>query len=373
MRREPIYARLCHLLGTGLGLRGQADAALFADKQTDWENLFRLSREQAVAGIVWDGLLTLPKELQPEKALFYRWMGYVLEIERANKHLNTVLRKMDSFFANDFKLPYVVLKGQGIAALYPRPEHRSCGDIDLYAGAKGAKELDRLFPEKGFRRKTLSTKHSNYYLDGIEVENHYMAALFFWPGNALKMRELVDSWFPRGIVSRTMHPAEEGELLHIPVAPSWFEALFAVIQFSSHLRLEGVGLRQLCDWYMLTHQPGLDRERYSQGLHFLGLSVLNAALERLSASLLEERKVRLSRAEREVERAIWEGGNFGHHADDAHDHTFASAGGFLKVMGRLFLHDVRRSCRFFRFAPMECLLTPLFRVAGYVRRKGGVR
>ncbi|MGI6219450.1 MAG: nucleotidyltransferase family protein [Bacteroidaceae bacterium] len=373
MKRKPVYVQLCNLLSAGLGVNAQADPTLFPKGETDWESVYSLSQQQAVVAVAWDGLLTLPKELHPEKELFYKWFSRVVETERANQRVNSALQELDKLMVGEFKMPYVCLKGQGTAALYPHPQHRSCGDIDFYAGRNAAKRLDTLLESHGFQIKSHSTKHSEYSYKGVDIENHYMIALFFWLGNAWKLETLVKEWFPGGIVSRTLQQAEGSEPLTIPVAPSWFEALFSVIHFSAHLRLEGVGLRHLCDWYVLVHQPGLDIDRYSQGLHLLGLAYMASAMDRLSLSLLEGKKVRLRKMEQKVEDAIWKGGNFGHHAEDAYDHAFASSGGFWRVMFRLFRHDVRRSCDFFRLAPMECLLTPLFRVAGYVRRRGGIR
>lgn len=344
---------------------------MFPKGEANWESLYSLARQQAVAAIAWDGLLTLPKELHPEKKLFYQWFSCVLETERANQKVNATLKELDDLMANKFHMPYICLKGQGTATLYPHPEHRSCGDIDFYAGRKTAKELDDLLERNGFRAESHSTKHTKYDFHSVNVENHYMVSLFFWPGNTWKLDRLVKEWFPNGIVFRAMQTRKDGSF-PIPIAPPWFEALFSVIHFSSHLRLEGVGLRHLCDWYLLARQPGLDIDRYSQGLHILGLAYMASTMERLARSLLEGKDVRLSRMEQKVEQAIWEGGNFGHYAKDAHDHSFASSGGFLKVMLRLFAHDVRRSYCFFRLAPMECLLSPLFRMGGYVRRKGGI-
>lgn len=345
---------------------------LFPKGETDWEKVLELARKQAVVAVAWDGLQTLPRELRPEKDLYYKWLACTLETEHTNVRLNAAVKELDSLLTDELKWPYVLLKGQGTAAVYPHPEHRTGGDIDFYAGRKEAKKLDAILVSKGFSPISHSTKHTEYFCKDVVVENHYLIALFFWPGNAWKLSELVKEWFPSGVVSRQI-VAENGSKFSAPVPPAWFEALFAVIHFSTHLRLEGVGLRHLCDWYLLTHRSDLDRDRYSQGLHLLGLAYMAATLERLSAVLLEGKPMRLMRVEQKVEQAIWNGGNFGLHAADAYDHTFASAGGFWRVMARLFLHDLRRSFSFFRLAPMECLLTPFFRVGGYLRRRGGMR
>ena len=44
-----------------------ADGSLFGE-QTDWQAIYKLARKQTVMGIAYDGLLTLPAELQPQRA-----------------------------------------------------------------------------------------------------------------------------------------------------------------------------------------------------------------------------------------------------------------------------------------------------------------
>lgn len=366
------------LLRAGLGIE-VTDGNLFSVREkVDWETLFRMAKEQTITAIIWDGIMSLPENLYPPKTLWYQWLGNVLKIEKSNEYLNTILPEILERAAGagirmeDGVMPITLLKGQGTAAVYPNPLHRSPGDVDIYAG-NGYKLLEKNLPKMGFRRIGHSTKHAEYEYKGIIVENHRYTALFFCPWLAWRLKKLVVEWFPEELTVRKIGTEET------LVAPLWFEALFGVIHFRTHLHLEGVGWRQLCDWWLLkqrltSEDNKLQTEyaRYEKGLHKLKLIRIETLMEELFSILVLQNKNigDLSPTTLEVYKEMMSGGNFGHYAKDAHNHSFAYQTGFWKGAYNLALHDIRRSKKFFSLFPEEVLFSPLFRIGGYLKRKG---
>ena len=56
-----------------------ADATIFAGITSEaWQECYRLSVRQGVMALAWDGLITLPTELQPPKSLKINWWLAVL-------------------------------------------------------------------------------------------------------------------------------------------------------------------------------------------------------------------------------------------------------------------------------------------------------
>lgn len=368
------------------GLFGKpADCRLFLHlEKREWEEVYRLSVEQAVTGVVWDGLLTLPKEQQPHKSLWYKWLGRVLRIEKENEQLNEMLPVVLKLLSGiglplgEREVPVALLKGQGTAALYRNPLRRIPGDIDVYAGdCYGTLEQFLQRDESPFERVGCSTKHTTYLYAGVSVENHRYVALFFCPWLTWRLRRLVREWFPKELKVREIAVPGIGKS-EVWVAPAWFEALFAVIHFRAHLHLEGVGWRQLCDWWLIRCQLSLEGEaseqrfRYERGLRLLGLVRMEEVMEEVFEKLLlrNERPESLSPWARKVCKEMAEGGNFGHHAADAHDHSHAWQKGFWRTLWNLWLHDVSRSVRFFYLFPGEAVFSPFFRIGGYIRRRG---
>ena len=97
----------------------------------EWRALLTLAREQTVTGLVYDALrrpqyacfvpeeISLPLMLEAEK------------IERRSKKVRGVADELLSGLSAAGLYP-IIFKGPSIAALYPVPELRISGDIDLY-------------------------------------------------------------------------------------------------------------------------------------------------------------------------------------------------------------------------------------------------
>ena len=60
-----VEKQLLALLKVGLW-EISVESSLF-DKEVDWKAIIKLSKEQTVSGIVYDGMLSLPQELRPPR------------------------------------------------------------------------------------------------------------------------------------------------------------------------------------------------------------------------------------------------------------------------------------------------------------------
>ena len=65
-------------------------------------------------------------------------------------------------------LPYILLKGMSLARLYPRPDSRACGDIDICFPHNYEKGNILL----GNPDAEVNGKHAEMAIDGVNVENH---------------------------------------------------------------------------------------------------------------------------------------------------------------------------------------------------------
>lgn len=116
------------------GLWGKpADPDQFPIGATDWKEIFRIAKEQTVQVIIADGIETLPQENWPPKEALMR----LLMVRVRTSQMHTQLANNISLIVNALNaegIPSVLLKGQGVAQNYLKPESRMCGDIDLYVG-----------------------------------------------------------------------------------------------------------------------------------------------------------------------------------------------------------------------------------------------
>lgn len=354
------------LLRAGLG-KEPADSGLFCIKEkVDWNALLRISEEQTVVAVVWDGMLTLPQKLHPQKAFFYQWLAKVLAVEKSNARMNGLLPEIVHIVAG-LNVPVAVLKGQGTGALYPNPSHRQSGDIDLYSGTYND-ILQRSLPQMGFVATDYRNgKHSELIYKEVVVENHYCIEEFFYPPHRKAFAEMVDSWYPSGINYRTVSGTS------IPIPPSWFEALLGVAHFGKHLLCSGVGLRHLCDWavIMSTQLPAMEQERFLTGIKKLGLEDLTSAMAELSVTYLgfdkEELGFLIRNTRKSHERAelllkdTLRVGNFGQY-----DTNYTSGKG-IKGFIRFIWRKAKRNYTFWPFYRIEALLLPIAKVLGRVK------
>lgn len=93
--------------------------------------LLHEARKQAVDGVLLDGLSkVIVKDDPHSQKLKLQWIANALQLERRNVLTNQCAKKVTEFF-REGGYRNCVLKGQGVALLYPNPKRRRCGDIDL--------------------------------------------------------------------------------------------------------------------------------------------------------------------------------------------------------------------------------------------------
>ena len=162
------------------GLWGVAvDPDNFRSDSTDWKAVLRIAKEQTMLAVVTDGIEMLPKELWPPKEVMMKLAMMRLKTEQAHTLLNSTIAKIVGALEVE-GVHSVLLKGQGIAQNYRRPESRTCGDIDLYTGLGGYQRayeiIEALHEGRPHKEAAECTHHLHTDLNGVEVEIHRQAS-----------------------------------------------------------------------------------------------------------------------------------------------------------------------------------------------------
>jgi hypothetical protein len=166
----------------------------------------------------------------------------------------------------------VLMKGAGLAALYPQAQLRTWGDIDLFVG------IDQYHPACAVMRDTFPKalkfdeeldhyKHYNLIADGISIEVHRVSVGFQHPIDAKRYTKMeaegmgnAESLMVNGIEVRVPNPT--------------FNALFVMLHCWEHATTQGANIRQFCDLALLLHHyaASIDRKklhRWLKSLHLL--------------------------------------------------------------------------------------------------------
>lgn len=133
----------------------------------DWDTLFDESQNHGLTTWVWEGISMLPLEKQPSRQQRISWAlsaQEVIDNYYSNKKVLSDL--IDLCNKNQIKL--MVLKGFGLSRIYPKPQLRAFGDIDVFV-FDDYEKLNRIL---GTGDETSDGKHSEIMFEGLEIENH---------------------------------------------------------------------------------------------------------------------------------------------------------------------------------------------------------
>lgn len=247
-----------------------ANPALFADVPPSvWQDCHKLAVEQGVMALAWDGVQTLPADVQPPKALKLSWALAAESYEKRYRRYCHTLAELSDFYRTH-GITTVQLKGVGLSTYYPVPSHREGGDIDIFtyssdpqrrSDAEANRLADRLMEEKGIAvDMEHSEKHSVFYYKGIPVENHKTFINVETYRVAVKMDRLL-----RELLQPVPAELEGGCTVLVPSAP--FNTVFLAFHAAQHYA-RGLALHHLCDWACLLNRYGLHIPREVTDLRF---------------------------------------------------------------------------------------------------------
>jgi len=317
----------------------------------NWKDFLFWSEKQAILGIVYDGISTAGKEINIPFDVLMKWIGYANQIENCNRKLNKKCIEVTSEYRN-VGFSCMFLKGQGNATMYSKPLLRQPGDIDLLilnADRKKIIEYTKTKHEIG----EIRYHHLEYDDNGISVEVHFIPCQM---NNPIYHRRLM-KWLREH--SEIKESAELPDVLgKLPVPSKDFNLVFQLAHMMHHFFDEGIGLRQMMDYYYLLRSSTkleIRKEKLEMTLKYLGLWKFAGAVmyvmrevfgmeEQFMIALVDERRGRTLLNE------ILKGGNFGKYSGL----TQHSTGGkyFLKHW---------RNLHFVREYPSEALCEPIFR------------
>ena len=358
MERE----RFLELLQMAVGARDSMTRV--TDSQEEWVRLFHQFDGQALLGVTFPAVERLGSENMVPAVVFLSWEKAARTIQHKNQEHRQAVRSVYRTFADDgFRC--CILKGQASAALYPRADLRQTGDIDIWVEGSRDKVMDYLRS----RFKVYKTRYIHAdvkVLDNIRVEVHFTPSWMFSP---LSNRRL-QRWF----TARAPEQFDNYDDNLGACTPTLrFNGVYMLLHKYRHLLEEGIGFRQLMDYYyLLRHLDEEDRKAVVLDLKHLGLLGFAGAVmyvletvfrlesdymlcppsSRLGSFLLEE---------------VFVSGNFGR-ADPLFSNEKSRKEGVVAHGWR----KIKRNFRFLQLCPSEVFWMPLFNTWHYFwRRKKG--
>ena len=349
-------------------------------------------------------------------ALRMQWMALALQIEKRNALLNEQCHQLTDRYKHD-GFSTCILKGQGNCINYPEDlrKRRQCGDIDIwtvplcdisvavqtgsndvefavYNGYRAVREYVRMLHRiDGYFEKPVVRYHhiEAPKMDGTEVEVHFRPCYAHSPLRNWRMQR----WFNDHADVCMKNKTHMG--FAVPTAS--VNVVYQMCHLFSHYFDEGLGLRQLMDYYFalrVWHDDVMEcKDLQSQGMWCEGLGtsvmskeevmavlrsfgmkkfaaavmyVLHEVFSMPKRQLITDERLLITddpwllcepneKEGRKLLEEIMKGGNFGQY--DTRDVALKKGG-----MVKHGVWKLKRVMRLVRSYPEEALLEPVFRV-----------
>lgn len=363
------------LLQVAIGKRDKLDVA---PREGEWAQLLAMAKKQSLAGICFTGVEKLPQEQSPGEDLIMEWMGEAVKAQRWNKKLNETCKKLvDDFGGQGFTT--CVLKGQSNQVYYPLAlgSRRTAGDVDIWLFPKDSqkspvKQTMELL-EREERIVSLAYLHAELkQVDTVAVEAHFRPTFLNEPIHNHRLQK----WY-RENKSDCIMSCQIADDITIPMLKPAYNIIFQLVHIYRHLLDEGIGLRQLLDYYFLLtgtvkSLTATDKKIISDKLSFFGLKrIAGAVMYVLQRVFIMDNSFMIAPANEKYGKQLLDeimiAGNFGHYDPRLKDIGAASHETSYQVR-----HAMRRFTRNFRFLtdyPSEVIWEPCARVIHFYWRK----
>ncbi len=362
---------------------GNRDSFSVSPNDEEWEKLYDMAKKQTLVGICFFAVKRLPQEQLPPQKRLRQWAVKAMKIEEKNKRITGECKAVTELFDRG-NYGTCVLKGQSNTLIYPKgmASLRTPGDIDLWVWEKTNRESYGGSDIKTLNKKRLVRAIWRLSRKKLDVAVHHAECeilkqtpveVHFEPSFSMNLftdYRMQRYWrtYPNATVK-----TEKG--FNMPTTA--FNIVFQMSHVFRHLLLEGIGFRQLIDFYFLLvrfHEEKGSRDKVMKDISMLSMKKITAAVMWIMKMvfLMDEKYLLCSPSEKygkEMLHEILEGGNFGHHFEDKAERKLDNEG---KETTSSKLESnwetVRRGMKFLSSYPSECLWTPVLCIRASIVR-----
>ena len=215
--------------------------------EIDFNEVYRLAEEQSVVGTVAAGIEHVVDVKAPQDVAL-TFVGRTLQLEQQNQTMNEFVAQLIERLRKE-DVYAILVKGQGIAQCYERPLWRASGDVDLLLSE------DNYIRAKAYllpQAVEVEQEYSTFKHIGMTMKGDFVVELHGSLHTRLSKRldrgidALQNDVFYNGNVRSWINKTTQ---IFLPSADN--EVLFVLTHILHHFYVEGIGLRQICDWCRL--------------------------------------------------------------------------------------------------------------------------
>ena len=245
-----------------------------------WLELHQFALRQGVCAIVLDAIteakIALPRPIK------MRFISSTDKIEKKYFNKIKIAQKLNEIYSeHDIKM--MILKGIGLAKLYPVPHHRPCSDIDIWLFGKQI-EGDKILSEKyNISISQAHHHHTVFHINGEMVENHYD----FIEQHSRSSKAAIEKHL-KELSKHDQHYSVniDGTDFYIP-APN-LNIFFLIMHSGAHFAAEHISIRHLIDWalFLKHYSSDVDWELFLKSADKFGFRPFLECLNSVCISLI---------------------------------------------------------------------------------------
>lgn len=320
-----------------------------------YSNLMTEANKQAVGGLVGAALMEPDSGVVLPKKVAVKLMVYVNDISTSNADIAASLQSLVTLLGNA-GIPFVIVKGQVVGALYPHPALRSPGDIDFYIAPENWDAALHLITDTwkpDFHTDDDGEQHVAFDYKDTLFEMHYNLYRFYNKKN----QAAFDNIMAYNIAHKTtVKVPKVSEAVPVMCQPD--NILYTFLHLYHHLVELGCGLRQFCDVAMLLSHFDKSKENVERLSHNLETLGFTKAFRAIGAVLVDylglpetDFPFPLDDSDRaytkEILSIVFRGGNFGFYGIEEPLRSNK------KYYVRAFSRKIKRYHTFYSLAPAE--------------------
>jgi hypothetical protein len=214
----------------------------------EWPAMKVLAEKQGLTAIVLDGTESLPEESRPPKLFLLNWIGEVMQnYEARYTEYEKAISSLAGFY-NQHGLKMMVLKGYACSLDWPKPNHRPCGDIDIWQFGEQKKADSLLTSEKGIKVDNSHHHHTVFTWGDFMVENHYDFINVYHHKSNVELEKIFKELGQDDSHFVELNDASTGSATKVYLPSPNLHALFLLKHTMNDFTSFSMSLRQLIDW-----------------------------------------------------------------------------------------------------------------------------
>lgn len=236
--------------------------------ESEWGTLYEKAKKQSLVGVCFAGVQKLVEQRQePPEILYLTWMGMAAKIQQRNETVNRQCVELQARLSVD-GFRSCVLKGQRVAQLYTSTSSaqvqfdlcglRQSGDIDVWLDGSHESIMEyvnRVSPTNEVRWLHTQMK----VFQDTDVEVHFRPSYLECPWQDRALQKFFDS--------------EKEACFANGSSTDRFNQVFILAHAFRHVFSEGVGLRQLMDYFFVlkNSKEQMSREEFAEVMKATGM------------------------------------------------------------------------------------------------------